>query len=64
MSAVEKMRVRKKPARHRDIVLGCIDERLLMIPLTDDLEPHRVRLTELLDELRRSLGKNTESDTE
>lgn len=61
MSAVEKMRVRKKPARRADIILAAIDERLQML----DQTPHTIRLLELMDELRRSLGKNApESDTE
>jgi hypothetical protein len=43
-------------------VLGSIEERLLMIPA--ELEPHRTRLIELLDELRRSLNKNGVEDEE
>ena len=57
MSSVEAKRTRRPAARQRDVVLGCIEERLLMIPIADDLEPHRTRLLELLDELKRSVGK-------
>ena len=57
-SAEAKQRTRRPAARQRDVVLGCIEERLLMIPMTDDLEPHRTRLLELLDELKRSVGKD------
>lgn len=63
MSTIEK-RLRKKPARHQEVIWGAINERLLMLPQTEELEPHRTRLEELLDELRRSLAiKNgVESD--
>jgi hypothetical protein len=58
MSTEIKERKRRPAARQKDVVLGCIEERLSMIPMTEDLEPHRARLEELLDELRRSLGKD------
>lgn len=61
----DKLRVRKKPARRPDVVMACLTERLFMIPMTDDIEPHRARLIELIDELGRAISKNApESEPE
>ena len=66
-------RERRKKARHRDVIFGALDERLAMLdaearrfltPSENLADPqngmtgtHAVRIRELLDELRRSLGK-------
>lgn len=59
MSSVEAKRTRRPAARQRDVVLGCIEERISMVAVQDDTDmaAHVTRLYELLDELRRSLGK-------
>lgn len=57
-------KARKPRARSRDVVLGAMNERLLAIPMTDELECHRTRLLELLDELQRSLNKDNGGDGE
>ena len=61
MSTVTKEpKTRRSKARHRDIVVGCIEERILMLTDTADTS-HKERLLVLLDELRRSLdGKEEE----
>ncbi len=56
-SAAKAKRTRRPNARPTEIILGAIDERLQMI--SDS--PHFGRLTELHDELRRSLSKQQES---
>lgn len=61
MSKTEIVRKRRPAPRRSEIVLACLEERLCMIPMTDDIEPHRTRLMELLSELRRSLNKNADS---
>lgn len=64
MSAVEKAKVRKKPARNREVVLALMDERLCMLESSTSIEqvaPHTFRLRELLNELQRSLGRKDES---
>lgn len=61
MSAVEKAKVRKKPARNREVVLALMDERLCLLESSTSIEqvaPHTFRLRELLNELQRSLNKN------
>ncbi len=57
---------RKNKARHRDIVMGAIEERLMMLaPLADSPESTTVdRLFELMDELRRSLNGKQELEAE
>jgi len=47
---------RKPRARHRDVVLGCIDERLTMLAEQVNDNDHVSRLFALMDELRRSLN--------
>lgn len=66
MSATEKKieRKRKPAARRTDIVIALIEERLGMVTLVADDDIHRLRLFELLDELRRSLGKREEPEAE
>lgn len=59
----EKVRPRRPKARHRDTVIGAAEENLLMLDQAKDLEAvrsHTSRLRELLEELRRSLGKDEE----
>jgi len=57
----KEVKTRKPRARHRDVVLGAIDERLACILVTDDNAHHIARLEGLFDELRRSLaGKEPE----
>jgi hypothetical protein len=55
---IEKTRARKPKARPTEIVIGAIDERLQMI----NDSPHASRLSELMDELRRSLNSNRETE--
>lgn len=67
MSKVETaVRKRKPPARRSDVVIALMDERLLIVEsyavTNDNIQPHVVRLFELMDELKRSLGK-TSSDS-
>ena len=57
----EVIKGRKPKARHRDVVLGAIEERVGCIQEDGD-HGHRDRLLELLDELRRSLGRNDEPE--
>lgn len=57
-------RKRKPAARRTDTVLALIEERLNMIACTDIDDIHRVRLYELLDELKRSMGRKEEPDAE
>ena len=66
-------KVRKPKARHRDIVLGVLAERLMMIEAEaalivgdiakENIKGHVYRLNELMDELNRSL-KNGAEDAE
>ena len=52
--------VKRKPkARHKDVVIGCMEERLGMIFENQD---HVARLRELLDELKRSLSKDKDDE--
>ena len=53
-------RIRKPKARHRDTVMAAMEERLLMFDgaSPDSLKQHANRLIELMDELKRSLGKD------
>lgn len=63
---------RKSNARHREIVIAAMEERLSVLADTltrasaptsvDDTNPHIARLYELLDELRRSLGNGKETE--
>lgn len=67
MSKVETaVRKRKPPARRSDVVIALIEERLLLVEgqAANNIEMglHTARLFELLDELKRSLGK-TSSDS-
>lgn len=55
-------RKRKPAARPTAVVVGAITERISMLPNTDELVPHRDRLTDLLDELRRSISKKEEPE--
>lgn len=69
MSATEKskpeiVRKRKPAARRSDIVIALLEERIGMLPVTSDSEPHLERLADLFDELRRSLGKKDDSAEE
>lgn len=49
-------RRRLKP-RPAEVILGALDERVRCLPLNDNTETHLARITELIDELRRSLGQ-------
>ena len=62
----KKERTRRPNARHQDVVFGAIEERLEMLDHAADesLSVHAVRLRELLDELKRSLGRTKENDKE
>ena len=55
-------RIRKPKARHRETVMAAMEERLRMIcegSSPDGLiAQHANRLIELMDELKRSLGKD------
>lgn len=59
---MSKERVRKPRARHRDIVLGCIEERLSMMKGDAAVGEHVTRLFDLFDELRRALGGKKEEE--
>lgn len=59
-------KVRRKPARHSTIIMAGIDERILMIEATQDVDgrnAHVKRISELLDELRRSINGKPEKDS-
>lgn len=81
MSATEKEpRKRRKPARHRDVVMALIEERVLILragpfPTKPTLEGEMAdaalfcdisagRLVELLDELKRAFGGKEKEDEE
>ena len=56
-------RIRKPKARHRDTVMAAIEERLLMLYVDNGSSyecvlAHAKRIGELMDELKRSLGKD------
>ncbi len=55
-----KPRSRRPNARPSEIILGAIDERLTMIQDS----PHAARLSELMDELRRSLSRDSGDERE
>lgn len=65
MSSTELKRIRKPRARGPEIVLAAIDERLVIIAEeTGTIEnPHIDRLRELLDELKRAIGKPEERES-
>lgn len=54
-------RQRKSKARPREVVIALLEERLRMITGNED---HALRMTELLDELKRSKVETTASDEE
>lgn len=56
-------RKRKPAARRTDIVIALLEDRLEMID-TDSALMHKAKMLELFDELKRSLGKKDESETE
>lgn len=56
-----KERTRKPKARKSDVIIACIEERLLMD--FGEAGPHANRILELIDELKRSLnGKREEEE--
>lgn len=67
MSTVQDKRQRRPRARHKDVIFGCLEERLEVINgafASDGLGPHIVRLFDLLDELKRSIGSSKENENE
>ena len=62
MSATETKLKRKPPARRTEVVLAALDERLRFAIDADSM--HYNRVEELMDELRRSLLKKGEPDSE
>ena len=65
MSMTEKevaRKTRKPKARHRDVIIGCLEERLLI--MNSDDAPHASRCIGLLDELKRSLAGKDQDDSE
>lgn len=57
-----KERPKRKPnARHRDIIIAAMEERML---IANSEDPNILRIRELLDELKRSLNNNKETETE
>lgn len=68
MSTIEPKLGRRPKARPRDVIFGCIEERLSMVGGIlerasgyDELQLHVSRLRELIDELRRATnGKEAE----
>lgn len=57
-------RQRKSPARHRDVVIAAIEERMCIIVRDDANEVHLRRLEELIDELKRALKGNSKPEDE
>lgn len=55
-------RPRKPRARHRDVILAALEERLSMIRMDDLNGEHVRRVKELIDELNRSLSLKTEDE--
>ena len=53
-------RIRKPKARHRDTVMAAMEERMSMLDdsSSESVTLHAKRLSELMDELKRSLGKD------
>lgn len=66
VKAEKEKKPRKTNARRTDVVVALIEERLNCIVRTDDTEPHWKRISELTDELKRSLkgGKETPEESE
>jgi hypothetical protein len=59
----KEMKARRPRARHRDVVLGALDERIqILADSLSDRDPGTlgtvIRIRELLDELRRSIYKD------
>ncbi len=59
---LKEVKPRKPRARQTAVVLGALQERVLAMPLTDEVEFHRDRMLDLLDELTRSLNRGTEEE--
>ena len=57
MAETKEVKPRKAKARNRDVIIGCIEERVSIL----EPSPSRVRLEELLDELSRALGSKQEN---
>lgn len=59
-------RTRKPKARPKDVVFGCIEERMLILRNTESggviASEHIVRLDELLDELKRATSNAKEEE--
>ena len=55
---------RKPRARETAVIAGCIDLMLDVMEASSEPTVHLPRLRDLLNELRRSLGRKEESDNE
>jgi hypothetical protein len=66
MSKPEPQRKRKPAARRTELVIAAMEERLTMMITHEEQESdvHVTRVFDLLDELKRSLGKRDEPETE
>lgn len=60
---LKEARVRRPRARPKDVIWGCLDERLAVMAESKSMEDclaHTSRLQELMDELRRATSKEPE----